>query len=334
METITILGAGAALALGGYYVLRAGSMRPETLMFFYAAMASCLDPMRKMTSVAPRIQEMRAAGERIFDFMDREPEIQKAPDAIELPPLADQIEFRGVQFSYDGKTPVLADVNFVARKGQTVALVGASGSGKSTLVNLILRFYDPQQGAILIDGQDIRNVTPTSLRRQIGLVSQETILFSDTVAGNITYGDKDATREDVISAARKAGAHGFITGLPDGYDTRIGGGGMDLSGGERQRIALARAILRNPAIMILDEPTSNLDSANERLIQEALDEFCLGRTTFVVAHRLSTIRGAALILVLDDGRIRASGSHEELMRTNATYRKLHMLQFDKGDQEA
>ena len=334
LEFILAIGSGLAIIIGGYYVLRKGSMDGAELLIFYGAMFGCLDPLRKLSKVFKRIQPMRAGGERIFDFMDRPVEVEASADAVVLPAIARQLEFRDVHFTYTGNDEVLKGISLVARKGQTVALVGPSGSGKSTVINMIPRFYDPVQGAILIDGVDIRTATLESLRAQISLVSQETILFSDTVANNIAYSNPEAPREKIIDAARKARAHEFIEQQPDGYDTRIGAGGVELSGGERQRIALARAILRDPALLLLDEPTSSLDSYNESLIQEALDEFCRERTTFVVAHRLSTVRHADVIAVLSDGRIEATGTPAELMEKSPTYKRLHLIQFqsmDKGE---
>jgi len=332
LEIILTAGMCLALGVGGYFVLKTPNNDASELLIFYIAMGKCVDPLRKLSKVFKRIQPMRAAGERVFDFMDHPVEIRVSADAKDIPPIREQLEFRDVYFSYTGNEEALTGVSLVARKGQTVAIVGPSGSGKSTIINLIPRFYDPSDGAILIDGVDIRTATLESLRGQISLVSQETILFSDTVANNIAYSNPDAPREQIIEAAKKARAHDFIMQQSDGYDTRIGAGGVELSGGERQRIALARAILRDPALLLLDEPTSSLDSYNESLIQEALDEFCRDRTTFVVAHRLSTVRNADVIIVLADGRVEATGSHAELMETSPTYKRLHMIQFQAMDE--
>jgi len=331
MEIILSLGACIAILIGGYFVVKKGSMDGEELLTFYAMMFGCLDPIRKLAKAFKRMQPMIAAGERVFEIMDRKVEIQEAPDAIDIPPIREKLEFRNVHFGYLENEDVLKGVSLEVKSGQTIALIGPSGSGKSSLINMIPRFYDPGTGGVFIDGVDIRQATLESLRSQISLVSQESILFSDTVANNISYSCPDASQDDIIEAAKKARAHDFIQNLTDGYDTRIGASGVEVSGGERQRIALARAILRDPALLLLDEPTSSLDSHNESLIQEALDEFCIGRTTFVVAHRLSTVRNSDVIIVIADGKIEAIGRHAELMEISPTYKRLHTIQFQSMD---
>jgi subfamily B ATP-binding cassette protein MsbA len=255
------------------------------------------------------------------------PDLQDAPDAVPLPPLAERLELKNVSFHYDKPAPVLRGVSITIRKGEFVALVGPSGAGKSTLMNLIPRFYDVLEGSIEVDGTDIRKVTLESLRRQIGFVTQEPILFHDTIANNIAFGEKETTSEQIEAAARTAHAHEFIKDLTNGYETIVGDRGVMMSGGQRQRIALARAVIRNPAILLLDEATSSLDTESERLIQDAMDKFVRGRTTIVIAHRLSTILHADRILVMDQGRVVETGTHQELLARGGLYRRLYEMQF-------
>ena len=269
-------------------------------------------------------------------MLDTHGEARDAPDAHPLEPLREEITFSDVSFAYaDASDVVLDRVSFSVRAGQVVAIVGLSGAGKTTLVNLVPRFYDPTSGTIRIDSVDIRDVTRASLRRQIGIVTQETVLFDDTIANNIAYASRDATPAMVESAARAAHAHEFIVTLPDGYDTVIGERGQRLSGGQRQRLAIARALLKNSPILILDEATSSLDAESELLVQDALAKLMLNRTSFVIAHRLSTVRRADLIIVLDQGRVMEQGRHDELLaRADSLYAKLYSLQlFDRSDQE-
>ncbi|MGD8625450.1 MAG: ABC transporter ATP-binding protein [Anaerolineae bacterium] len=323
------------LWVGGRQVLM-GRLTPGQLIafLFYAFMLT--GPLSNFATIYSQVQAALGATERIFELLDTRPEIVPAPDAHPLPPIVGHVVLDGVSFDYDPRQPVLRHVTLEARPGEVVALVGPSGVGKTTLVNLIPRFYDPTSGAITIDGQDVRRVTLRSLRDQIGVVPQETLLFSDTVAANIRYGRLDASQAEIVAAARAANAHQFIVDeLPDGYETQVGERGAKLSGGQRQRIAIARAILKDPRILILDEATSSLDTESEKLVQEALDrlmhpdrEIAGGRTTFIIAHRLSTITGADRIVVLDGGRVVEQGSHEELLaREDGLYRHYHALQF-------
>jgi len=260
-------------------------------------------------------------------MLDRETEIRDLPGAPDLPAVRGAVRFESVDFSYDG-TPVLAGIDLDIRPGEVVALVGASGSGKSTLANLLPRFYDPTSGRVLVDGQDIRRVSVRSLRGQIGLVTQETVLFDDTVRNNIAYGRSDVPLDRVIEVARAALVHEFVERLPDGYDTRVGERGARFSMGQRQRVTIARALLKDPPILILDEATSALDSESEALVSRALDELMRGRTSIVIAHRLATVRRADRIVVLDRGRIVEEGTHRDLLDRGGVYARLHALQFE------
>jgi subfamily B ATP-binding cassette protein MsbA len=268
-----------------------------------------------------------AAADRLFEIIDTPSETRAGPGSPELGAVAGKVEFRGVSFSYLPDEPVLRDIDLVVEPGQVVALVGSSGAGKSTLVDLIPRFYDPQQGQVLIDGQDVRGVSLASLRRSLGIVTQEVILFNDTVRNNIAYGLSDVPQERLEAAARAANAHDFIERLPEGYDTVIGDRGTKLSGGQRQRLSIARAILKNPPVLILDEATSALDTESEQQVQEAIDRLVKDRTTIVIAHRLSTIRSAHCIYALKEGRIVEAGSHDELLAAGGVYADLYNLQF-------
>jgi subfamily B ATP-binding cassette protein MsbA len=297
---------------------------------FVTALLLMYGPVKKLSRVNANLQQAAAAAERIFELLDLHTEVRQAPDAKPLPPFRDAIEFREVVFQYEdghGRN-TLKGISFSVRAGQMVAIVGRSGAGKTTMVNLLPRFYDVTSGAILIDGQDIRSVTLKSLREQIGIVTQDTVLFDDTIANNIAYGVPGVSREQVEASARAAHAHDFIGALPEGYETRIGERGQRLSGGQRQRLAIARALLKNSPILILDEATSSLDSESERLVQDALVTLMMNRTSFVIAHRLSTVRRADAIIVLDRGRIAEIGRHDELVaRSNGVYARLHQMQL-------
>ncbi len=332
-ELLLVLGLVAFLLLGASRVL-GGRMSAFEFTALYASLAFLLDPIRKLTSVNNQIQASLASAERVFEFIDAEPDIVEAPDAVDIPPLSEAIRFEDVTFSYDGQNEVLSGIDLEVRKGEMVALVGFSGAGKSTLVRLLPRFYDPDRGRITFDGVDIRRATFSSLRGQISMVTQDSILFNETVRDNIAFGRADFDDERVRAAAEAAQAADFIEALPRGYDTFVGEAGLSLSGGQRQRLAIARAIIKDPAILILDEATSSLDSESEQLIQRAMDEFVVGRTSLVIAHRLSTIQRADRIVVLDAGRIVEQGTHHELLEKGGIYRRLYEIQFAPAPEKA
>ncbi len=295
---------------------------------FGAALVSMYAPAKRLSSVHLIIQQSSAAADRIFELLDEPVQVANRPGAVSFDEPLHQLSFERVSFSY-GEEPVLREISFTAARGQVVALVGSSGSGKTTLVSLVPRFYDVTGGRLLLNGRDVRDLTLASLRRQIGIVTQETVLFNDTVARNIAYGEERVDRAAVIDAARRANAHEFIEALPEGYETVIGERGMRLSGGQRQRLAIARALLRNPPILILDEATSALDTESERLVQGALENLMAGRTVLAIAHRLSTVQHADCILVLDQGRIAESGTHAELLARGGLYQRLYEMQFQE-----
>jgi subfamily B ATP-binding cassette protein MsbA len=309
---------------GGKLVIRE-SLDPANLMLFVGAMLWVINPIKNLSKLNSVIQEGLASGDRIFQILDIEPERDEESGAA-IDSFADRIEYESVTFGYGNGIDVLRDVSLTIHRGQIVALVGASGAGKSTIADLLPRFYRPTAGRILIDGVDIAGVNLSSLRSLMGIVTQETILFNDTIRNNIAYGMEDCSMEKIERASRAANAHDFIIAMPRGYETFIGDRGTQLSGGQRQRIAIARALLKDPQILILDEATSSLDIESEALVQEAIDRLMEGRTNLVIAHRLSTIRNADLIIVVDEGRIRQIGSHEELIREDGIYRKLYDMQ--------
>ncbi len=325
-EFLLVLGIVAFVLFSGSRV-EAGLLDAGDLVQLYFALAMMLDPVRKLSDVNNLIQTSVASAERCFEFIDMKPDITEQPDAADIAPLKDCIRLENVSFSYDGKRDALSDINVEIRKGEMVALVGSSGSGKSTFVKMLPRFYDPDQGTISFDGIDIKNVTFKSLREQISMVTQDTILFAESIRDNIAFGRESFDDKRVCDAAIAAYADDFIRQLPHGYQTIIGEAGCTLSGGQRQRLAIARAIIKDPALLILDEATSNLDTESERLIQEALDHFVEGRTTIVIAHRLSTIQRADRILVMDRGRIVEQGTMTELLSKDSVYRRLHDTQF-------
>lgn len=314
---------------GGRQVLRGDIMGPEEFMTFIIAIFLLMQPIKSLSKVHNRIQEGLAAAERVFRVLDTPARIRQAPDALEVADFQSSIRYRDVVFSYDGGEPVLDHIDLEIQRGEVVALVGASGVGKSTMADLLPRFYDPQEGSVELDGVDVRKISIRSLRRLFGVVTQETILFNDTVYNNIAYGAEGAGRDEIMKAARAANADDFIGELPQGYETEIGDRGAKLSGGQRQRIAIARALLKNPQILILDEATSALDSEAEIYVQQALDRLMKNRTALVIAHRLSTIQNADRIVVLDGGRIAQIGRHEDLIRQEGIYKKLYELQFQE-----
>lgn len=311
--------------------IKTGAMTAGGFIAFIIAVFKLYDPVRKIALFNNSLQQALGASSEIFRFLDEPEEIQERPGAMPLPPFRERVRFENVYFSYPGtnndEPEILRGINLETRAGEVVAIVGSSGAGKSTLVQLIPRFFDVTAGAIKIDGHDVRDVTLASLRAQIGIVTQDTILFNDTVRNNIAYGQPDVPLDAVIEASRAALAHDFIQRLPEGYDTMIGERGLRLSGGERQRVAIARALLKNAPILILDEATSALDTESEALVQAALQNLMTGRTAFVIAHRLTTVRHADRIVVLENGRISDSGTHEDLLSRLGTYRKLYELQF-------
>ncbi len=328
MEFIGGIAFVAALVYGSQEIV-AGRLTPGEFTAFIAALFMMYGPAKKLSRVNADLQQALAAGERVFEILDSHNEVQERPGAVELPHFGHRIEFRDVQFAYSGgNSPATLDgVSFSVCAGQMLAIVGRSGAGKTTLVNLIPRFYDVTGGSICVDDLDLRDVTLASLRSRIGIVTQETVLFDDTIAANIAYGRQDATREEIEAAARAAHAHEFIEQLDLGYDALIGERGQRLSGGQRQRIAIARAILRDSPILILDEATSSLDAESETLVQDALSNLMRNRTSFVIAHRLSTVRRADAIIVLERGRIAESGTHVALIARGGAYARFYELQL-------
>ena len=332
MEFLGGLGIAAVIFYGGYNVL-AGKSTPGTFFSFLTAVLMLYEPVKRLTNVNNTINQGIAGAERVFSIIDLAPDIEDKPNAAELPPVSRGIDIENVTFCYE-KIPVLKNIQLSIKAGEVVAFVGMSGGGKTSLVNLIPRFYDVSEGRILIVGHDVRDVSLQSLRRQIAIVTQQTILFNDTVRNNIAYGSFEKSEDDIISAAKAANAHDFIMKMPKGYDTNIGELGTKISGGEKQRLSIARAILKNAPILILDEATSSLDTEAEMEVQDALDNLMKGRTTLVIAHRLSTIRNADRIVVLVNGEIVEEGDHETLMKRQGEYFRLYNLQFkDEGSDE-
>lgn len=322
IETVSAFGVALALLYVFFF-----EIPPELLLALLSGIFLLYEPAKKISRLHMQMQKALGASTTVFELMKRQPTIQDAPDAKPLLHCKGSIEFRGVSFSYGPDAPALHGIDLVVPSGAQYALVGSSGAGKTTLLSLLQRFYDPQEGCVLLDGQDLRSLQQRSLRETIGVVSQETFLFHDTIAENIRFGRLDATREEIIAAAKLAHAHEFVSAQPEGYETVIGDKGSMLSGGQQQRLAIARAILKNAPVLLLDEATSALDSESERMIQQALEELTRGKTVIAIAHRLSTILKSDQIVLMEHGRISAVGPHQMLYETSATYRHLYDLQF-------
>ncbi len=332
VEFSSALGFTLVLWFGGLEVMR-GTMRPAELIAFFTMLITLSNPLRSVAKINATIQTALAAADRVFETLDRSQIIKSPVEAVELEKIRGRVTFDNVSFAYDEEL-VLSEINLDVRPGEAVALVGPSGAGKSTLVDLIPRFYDPTKGRIMIDDHDIRKVELNSLRGQIGIVPQETILFSGTIQDNISYGNLEAGEDDIRAAARSSNSHDFIQELPEGYQTEIGERGVGLSGGQQQRIAIARAVLKDPAILIFDEATSSLDTRSEELVQEALKNLMEDRTTFIIAHRLNTVINANRIIVLQQGRIVESGNHENLINQEGIYSRLFRRQFVEDAQDS
>jgi ABC-type multidrug transport system fused ATPase/permease subunit len=326
LDLIANIGTVFIIWYGGLLVIR-NELTVGELVAFSTYLGQLVGPVRRLGTIIPNVAESAAAGERIFEILDATPEVRDAPDAIVLPQVRGHVRFERVSFAYFGRHQVLSDITFEAEPGQSIALLGATGSGKSTIINLIPRFYDPSSGRITIDGHDIHSVTLASLRDQISIVLQESTLFATSVRENIAFGRPDASQDDIVAVAGLAQAHEFIAALPHGYDTEVGERGVTLSGGQKQRVAIARALLKNPRILILDDATASVDTQTEHQIQLALRELMRGRTSFVIAQRLSTLRAADLILVLENGRIAARGTHTELLRSSGLYAEIFERQL-------
>jgi subfamily B ATP-binding cassette protein MsbA len=329
MELIGSGGIAAVIYYGGSRVI-SGESTPGTFFSFLTALLMLYQPIKKIGKMNNSLQQAITAGARVFEVIDKKADIVEKDNALGSLTFNEKVEFNDVRFSYSEEEEILSGIDLSVNKGEVVAFVGSSGSGKTTLVNLIPRFYDVMDGAIMIDGTDIRDLKLRALREHIGMVTQETFLFNDTIRNNIAYGKKGVDEKRIIEAARAANAHEFIMSFPDGYDTMIGERGVKISGGQRQRLAIARAIWKNPPILILDEATSALDTESEYLVQQALMNLIKDRTTFVIAHRLSTIQNADTIYVLDGGKVAESGKHDELLQSSNIYKKLYEMQFSNG----
>ncbi|OAM92737.1 ATP-binding cassette, subfamily B, MsbA [Pelosinus fermentans] len=328
IEFLAAIGVTLIIWYGGKEVID-NNLTAGSLIAFLMYAINLTNPLKRLSRVYGNIQKALSAADRVFEVLDTKPEIEDMPGAIALPTIDGYVALNNVTFEYKAGEPALRQVNLKVTPGQVVAIVGPSGAGKTTIANLIPRFYDTTDGNITIDGIDIKTVTLQSLREQIGIVPQETILFNGSAYDNILYGKLDAGHDEVMNAAKAANAHEFIINMPDGYDTQIGERGSKLSGGQRQRISIARAILKNPRVLILDEATSALDTESEKLVQEAVDKLMIGRTSFVIAHRLSTIQRADLIVVMEKGKIAEQGTHAELLSADGLYSKLYQVQFEK-----